>query len=237
MHISTLRTAVAAAALAVTAGAADASIHSTGPNPFPSGSGFVLSVTGGGAICVTPTECTTQVFIQNLQYFSSTSITGGTQESLTATFQASFVDPTNGYVPSGTATLPLVAGTYFTADITGGYNPFTNPIGTFPETLVSASFEGTDSNGNAITAFLNPPPDSTGSVKIIAASGGGFDITNAFFIYAGSTVNGNPIIVPDLGASNISGVPEASTWAMMALGFAGLGFAYRRTRKSALAAA
>jgi hypothetical protein len=32
-------------------------------------------------------------------------------------------------------------------------------------------------------------------------------------------------------ATPISGVPEPSTWAMMLLGFAGLGFAFRQSRR------
>ena len=40
------------------------------------------------------------------------------------------------------------------------------------------------------------------------------------------------------GTGSISGVPEPSTWAMMLLGFAGLGFAgYRASRKAALSGA
>jgi hypothetical protein len=42
----------------------------------------------------------------------------------------------------------------------------------------------------------------------------------------------------DIGQSKASisegAVPETSTWAMMALGFAGLAFAYRRARKVAM---
>jgi hypothetical protein len=38
--------------------------------------------------------------------------------------------------------------------------------------------------------------------------------------------------------ANVSAVPESSTWAMMILGFAGVGFAaYRRKNKTALNAA
>lgn len=43
---------------------------------------------------------------------------------------------------------------------------------------------------------------------------------------------------PALDLVNVSAVPEASTWAMMLIGFAGIGFiAYRRTKKMALATA
>jgi hypothetical protein len=38
--------------------------------------------------------------------------------------------------------------------------------------------------------------------------------------------------------SSVGGIPEPSTWAMMILGFAGVGFmAYRRSLKSTMAAA
>ena len=41
-----------------------------------------------------------------------------------------------------------------------------------------------------------------------------------------------------VSVNNVGGVPEASTWAMMILGFAGVGFmAYRRKSKPALMAA
>jgi hypothetical protein len=228
MRIITLRTVAVAAALTVTAGAAHASIFSVGPDPFPNGSGFDLSAPPPGGICVVPGECTHNIYIQNLQLVSASSIPGGFNEQLTANFYASF---SNG----ATATLSLVPGTYFSADITGGYNPFTNPLGTFPETLLTASFVGVDSLGNAITAFLNPPPATTGLVSITSVDGG-FDIVNGFTVYAGSIVNGVPVPVPPLGATNTPAVPEPSTWALMLLGFGGLGFAAYRRNRAALAA-
>lgn len=49
-------------------------------------------------------------------------------------------------------------------------------------------------------------------------------------------INGEHLVVFD--NLSVSTVPEASTWAMMILGFAGLGFAcYRSSRKSVAAAA
>jgi hypothetical protein len=48
-------------------------------------------------------------------------------------------------------------------------------------------------------------------------------------------VGGNPAPTFNLAFSltGVSGVPEPSTWAMMLLGFAGLGFAFRRSRRKA----
>jgi hypothetical protein len=46
-------------------------------------------------------------------------------------------------------------------------------------------------------------------------------------------VTGSIDIAQSQGSISEAAVPEPSTWAMMALGFAGLAFAYRRTRKVA----
>ena len=59
-----------------------------------------------------------------------------------------------------------------------------------------------------------------------------------FFIPATDANAGLYSIVVSEGIENISAVPEPSTWAMMLLGFAGLGFAgYRASRKNAAFAA
>ena len=50
--------------------------------------------------------------------------------------------------------------------------------------------------------------------------------------------SGNPTGLNVEFTSSVSGVPEPSTWAMMLLGFAGIGFvAYRQTKKRAVVAA
>ena len=63
-----------------------------------------------------------------------------------------------------------------------------------------------------------------------ALSGGGADI-NSLNLSTGL----NPVSVPP--TIGVSAVREPSTWGMMALGFAGLGYAGYRGRRSALAAA
>jgi hypothetical protein len=211
---------------ATAATGAHASFFSTGPNPFPSGSGFDLSA-APGAICVVANECTHDVYISNLQFVNADSVAGGFEEQLSATFTASFVDPTTGN-PTGSASLALVGGTYFDVTIGGGYNPFTNPIGTFAETLNSASFVGTDSNGNTITASLGVTP-TTGTVTIASVTGG-FEITNAFTVYAVSTVNGQPVNVPTLGASEGGppAVPEPASLGLLAVSMIGTVVARRR---------
>jgi hypothetical protein len=60
-------------------------------------------------------------------------------------------------------------------------------------------------------------------------------LTSVDFAYVGDTVPGHgEAFLAALTTSTVCGVPEPSTWAMMLIGFAGLGFAaHRRSRKSA----
>jgi hypothetical protein len=63
--------------------------------------------------------------------------------------------------------------------------------------------------------------------------------TGSFVGFTGGTITGEVVTTSDLGVAlftvnaggSITAVPEPSTWAMMLVGFAGLGYAgYRRTR-------
>jgi PEP-CTERM motif len=87
---------------------------------------------------------------------------------------------------------------------------FTGPVvlasHTFPPSDVTASF---DEN----TAFLGLGP---------------FSVTEEFAITIGPGATGS-----EQSTILLTGVPEPSTWAMMLLGFAGLGFAAFRSRRSA----
>jgi PEP-CTERM motif len=122
----------------------------------------------------------------------------------------------------------------FEVFIGGGFDPLTNYLGTFPETFLSATFTDTVA-GNALVDELDPSRTSLGSVTISLAPGGGFLIDNRAAIYGVYTINGgDPITVP---VALTVGVPEPSTWAMMLLGFVGLGLAsFRAARRTAAAA-
>jgi hypothetical protein len=229
MRLSTFGTVVAASVVLGAAGTADAtSVFSPGPDPFPNGAMLVL--TTPTAICPTPTLCVDIAAIKNLQFVSATSIPGGFDEQLSASLYARLVNRITG-VPIGASTLALVPGTYFDVSITGGYNPFTNPIGSFPETINALAFAGTSVLGNAITASLAAAPPSTGTVTIRSALGG-FMITNVLTVYANAAINGLPFSVPPLTAT-LAPAPEAATWVMMLLGFGGVGTLMRSRRRAA----
>jgi len=111
---------------------------------------------------------------------------------------------------------------------------------------------GTVSPSQVAPTYTNPPYDvstynfSTGSLSLLAGTyylplqsdptAGG---NNPFWDFASANADGSPnLTFQILGTASISSVPEPSTWAMMILGFAGIGFvAYRRKSKPALMAA
>ena len=86
-------------------------------------------------------------------------------------------------------------------------------------------------SGNSYDAYCSPCTVAQQQAAIDAAafgSGGPFTLTGTYTL---GDVSGS-------GTFNVSAVPEPSTWAMMILGFAGIGFmAYRRKSRPALMAA
>jgi hypothetical protein len=60
-------------------------------------------------------------------------------------------------------------------------------------------------------------------------------LTSVDFSYVGNGVPGDgEAFLAAITTSTVSGVPEPSTWGMMLLGFAGLGFAFRQPRPKVL---
>ncbi len=111
-------------------------------------------------------------------------------------------------------------GTYTLSFDLGG-NALGNPAATTTITLGNWSMSLTLASGS-----LYQPYTST-----FTTTGGNLSFADDI---AGNQNIGN--ILDNVALSSASGVPEASTWAMMALGFAGLGFAGFRARRSAVAA-
>jgi len=95
---------------------------------------------------------------------------------------------------------------------------WTGTNGSFTETLTTVSSVDRTSP-NSVTW------DLTGTV-----TGGGFHNVPVSMIID-ATQSGGPGAVISVSGTNSSAIPEPSTWVMMALGFAGLGFlGYRKTR-------
>jgi hypothetical protein len=124
-------------------------------------------------------------------------------------------------------------------DITGAFAIFlTEPGSTALSDVVSATITGSPAGG----FFLDVKLRSDGSIPLITAltafetipeTGAVQDLTNAF---TGQFDLDNSLPTIQV-TSDVSDVPEPSTWAMMMLGFAGLGYAGYRGRRSAVAAA
>ena len=90
----------------------------------------------------------------------------------------------------------------------------------FTETLTTVSSVDRTSP-NAVTW------DLTGTV-----TGGGFHNAPVSMIIDATQSGGPGNVISVSGSNSSSAIPEASTWVMMALGFAGLGFlGYRKTRR------
>jgi len=160
------------------------------------------------------------------------------------------INDTNVLVGSGTTT-GLIFG--LDASVDGEQAPTSAEVTSAPISLGiqpwSWLFGTFDISGGQIVGSSDP--SGTGSVvgfldelgNTLGFSGGTTTPINSLQIFSqdGSFITGNSdgfdgvtyALVPQ-----VSGVPEPSTWAMMLLGFAGIGFmAYRRKSKPALLAA
>ncbi len=152
-------------------------------------------------------------------------------------------------------------GILHTSDIVDFNITITNPAGpntanlTGPLSGANTSFYGTDTTTTAFTAtsaglFFDFSAtnvgghsqylifDSSNYLCLNAAAGNCSGNPSSVAIY----VSGSDPLIPETGnveiATVASAVPEPSTWAMMLLGFAGIGFmAFRRKSKPALMAA
>jgi len=112
--------------------------------------------------------------------------------------------------------------------------------GTVPD--IDITFPGLDPFNRVILAEMDPGAfveatnaPSLGQVLELA-------FTGSLVGFTGGTITGNVVTTSDLGIAlyvvnaggSITAVPEPSTWAMMLLGFAGLGYAgWRGTRRTA----
>jgi hypothetical protein len=157
----------------------------------------------------------------------------------------------NGDTLTGTILLDVGAGGVAdsgTLTISGAGLPGVETLGLSPLPQVYKAGDGTNLFGNdnifpittnGITFGTNAPGGSSGGYIVQFLLGGEFGECSSTVVcgfIAGPGGDGS--LYDKLGATTISAVPEPSTWAMLLLGFASIGFmAYRRKSKGALVAA
>jgi fibronectin-binding autotransporter adhesin len=92
--------------------------------------------------------------------------------------------------------------------------------------------------GNSATPFLTLFGNTLNAVPALGFNGDQSGaLTNAYVTFTGLSFDkivlassGNSFEFDNISYGNVGPVPEPSTWAMMLLGFAGLGYVYRRRR-------
>jgi len=121
--------------------------------------------------------------------------------------------------------LDSLAGQYYTIS----FYASKNPDGGDPNRVGTVSF-----GGNTATFEYGLPNDRTNmnwQLYTYTFLGNGNDVLS----FAGDGTTGACCFGPALDNANISNAPEPSTWAMLLLGFVGIGMVMRRKRTPALA--
>ncbi len=118
----------------------------------------------------------------------------------------------------------------------GGGSQWYAKVGNFSVTF-TAIVSGGAFDGKAVFSVFSPTSNATGGfVGWEGLDENGFSESPLYDVHTG-IVTGDLANI-DLGVPPVGGVPEPSTWAMMILGLAGVGFmAYRRKSKPSLMAA
>jgi PEP-CTERM motif len=140
---------------------------------------------------------------------------------------------------TGSFTLDTTTNTSYAVDLTvvgaGGVNSgsLTDPtqFGTGTYEVAPGVTDATYNDGDpALQVYLTYP---AGGGALFNGSFGSSSVGSYFSPTCGGEICGFPLSGTVLNASIASAVPEPSTWAMMILGFAGIGFmAYRRKQGS-----
>lgn len=181
---------------------------------------FGLAPVGGAIVSTgTPLEASTA-----LDFIGSSFVVvqlGAGDASGLSLFSTVSVSPTDIVYGSGSGT---GLDTPLSTDVV---KMWTDSLGTFTETLTTVS---------AISRNASIP-NSIGVTLTGTLSGPGFDKTPASLILTANQVGG-PGKAISASLTNASTVPEPATWVMLALGFAGLGYAaVRRSAKDKAALA
>jgi hypothetical protein len=237
-HFSVLRLGLTSLLpLLMTAGVAKADIVSSTPTlpvlgvPYTSTTGVGCFPAAG--VCALPGTLTLNAVIPSPPSPPSFNASGQDIVS-SATYVGTLTDLAN------TTIGPLTLTGTVEQEVLG--RTFETETGTWTTDLVSLSLSG-PVLGHTLTLALDPSQTSSGTTSIVPLSDGTFRINSFFDVFVELTIDTNTPLHASRGPieltlSPVVAVPERSTWAMMILGFAGVGFmAYRRKSKPGLVAA
>jgi len=152
---------------------------------------------------------------------------GGTSAlNVSTTFSVTSITGTNSGTGFTTNVAFPGAGTDFALD-SGNLSAF----GTF--NLIVDTTDGFSHSSNLVTiALTDTGAPWASSDSVLTANNKGFLAAAHVFITSSPALQSNGAIVTGFaGSGSGPAVPEPSTWAMMLLGFLGLGFAFRQSRR------
>ena len=154
-------------------------------------------------------------------------VTASGTGTITAPFASSAMFPPTG--PNGNG--GNNSSGFLTAEFTGSFDLATASNVTFTLGADDDAFFFVD--GNLVTGLGGVHADSPAPTDTVTLSAGVHDIE----LFYADRYQTQAALNFGLDSTGIAPVPEASTWAMMGLGFAGLGFAGFRARRSAISIA
>lgn len=120
------------------------------------------------------------------------------------------------------------------------FNYAPGELGTFITEMTALNLAGPTPFG-PIEIRVDPVTPSTGQTTIQNIGGGQFRIDSFFDVFTDLSLDGGQTWIPSTGSTHVdltNAVPEPSTWAMLLLGFAGLGFMtyWRKSNRTLMAA-
>jgi fibro-slime domain-containing protein len=154
-------------------------------------------------------------------------VTSSGTGTITTPFESTSMFPPTG--PNGNVGNDL--GGFLTAEFTGSFTLAGTSNVTFTLGADDDAFFFVD--GNLVTGLGGVHADTPAPTDTVTLSGGAHNIE----LFYADRYQTNAALNFGLDSTGITPVPEASTWAMMGLGFAGLGFAGFRARRSAISIA
>ena len=187
------------------------------------------------------------IAIASIVALTATALGSTTSNAATVTYNYTGGEFTSGSSPYNTSDRVTATVTFASALPTS--QPFIDEVGNITLFSFNAGPAQTLSNLNADVTIFTVATDATGAIigwrfYVQAPVSGTDDVIQSIFGGGDmATINPSPGVFGDGEGPNgswaiASPVPEPSAWAMMLLGFAGIGFmAYRRKSKPALMAA